>query len=53
MTVLEEQKLDRAIAFVLKRIDENLEQFTEKFPSPDSRNYVYREFPNYLWRQIT
>ena len=49
MTILEEQKLDRAIAFVLKRIDENLEKFTEKFPSPDSRNYVYREFPNYEW----
>ena len=29
MTILEEQKLDRAIAFVLKRIDENLEKFTE------------------------
>ena len=49
MNILETKKLDYAIDFILKRIDDNLEEFTDKFPSPDSRNYVYKPSPNYEW----
>ena len=40
---------EEAIKFVLKKTDENLEVFTDKFPGPSSINNVYPVTDNYEW----
>lgn len=41
--------IEDAIAFVLKKIDENLSEFTYKFPASASKNNVYPAVENYEW----
>jgi unsaturated chondroitin disaccharide hydrolase len=38
-----------AIQYVLRKIDQNLETFTEKFPAPASQNNVYSAIDNIDW----
>ncbi len=47
--IISDEKLERALSFILKRIDDNLEHFTDIFPTSDSRGYVYQDYPNYEW----
>jgi len=49
MNILDSKKLDYAIDFILKRIDENIVTFEGEFPNSDSRNYVYTGHINYEW----
>ena len=46
---LSKEKLHEAIQYVLKKIDENLETFTYKFPSAASRGNVYDAWENTDW----
>lgn len=39
----------KAIAFVLQKIDENLAGFADKFPAPASRNNIYPAIDNTEW----
>lgn len=41
--------IENAIQFVLKKMDENLEVFTDKFPAPSSEGNVYPAADNYEW----
>jgi unsaturated chondroitin disaccharide hydrolase len=41
--------LDQAICFVLKKIDENMKIFGNKFPAPASYNNVYLTIENIEW----
>jgi unsaturated chondroitin disaccharide hydrolase len=41
--------VNRSIQFVLSRIDQNLETFTEKFPAPSSIAGVYAPIDNVEW----
>lgn len=41
--------IKEAISFVLKKIDDNLETFTYKFPAPASVNNVYPAIDNIEW----
>jgi unsaturated chondroitin disaccharide hydrolase len=43
------EEVKTAIDFVLKKIDENLEEFTYKFPAPASKNNVYEAIDNIDW----
>lgn len=38
-----------AISYILKKIDENLEEFTYKFPAPASKNNIYEGIENTDW----
>lgn len=49
MNILEQQKLDKALDFIIKRVDENLKLFSIIFPTPDSSGYRYGVYPNYEW----
>lgn len=50
MNVLSERKLDNTIDFILNRIDLNIKQFkNEVFPSPESKDYIYRDADNFEW----
>lgn len=40
---------EEAIAYILKKIDENLETFTYKYPAPASINNVYPAIDNIEW----
>ncbi|MCP4405427.1 MAG: glucuronyl hydrolase, partial [bacterium] len=40
---------DTAIQYVLKKIDESLDLFTDKFPAPASQNLVYPTIENIEW----
>jgi unsaturated chondroitin disaccharide hydrolase len=46
---LSRKEIKQAIEFVLKKIDENLEEFTYKFPAPASKNNVYEAIENNYW----
>lgn len=39
----------QAIGYILKKIDQNLESFTEQFPAPASKNHVYPAVENVHW----
>lgn len=41
--------IQSAINYVLKKIDENLEVFSHKFPAPSSEGNVYAATENYEW----
>lgn len=40
---------DTAIQYILKKIDDNLDVFTEKFPAPASQNNIYPAIDNVDW----
>jgi len=40
---------DKAIRFILHKIDQNIEQFSDTFPSPTSVNLVYKQSGNVEW----
>lgn len=46
---LSREEIKAAIEFVIKKIDENIETFTYKFPAPASRNNVYEGIENVDW----
>lgn len=46
---LQRDEIKSAIDFVLKKIDENLECFTYKFPAPASKNDIYEAIDNTDW----
>ncbi|WP_422661477.1 glycoside hydrolase family 88 protein [Paenibacillus sp. EC2-1] len=48
-TVWTKQKVESAIGFVLKRIDQNLDTFSLKFPAPASRGNIYEPIENTEW----
>lgn len=41
--------VNEAISYILKKIDENLETFTYKFPAPASKNNIYEGIDNIDW----
>jgi unsaturated chondroitin disaccharide hydrolase len=43
------EDIQKAINFVLKKIDENLDTFTNMFPAPASKNGIYEAIPNNYW----
>lgn len=43
------EEIMSAINFVIKKIDENIEKFTYKFPAPASKNNVYEAIDNVDW----
>lgn len=43
------EDIKKAIDFVLKKIDENLAVFTDKYPAPASKNLVYPAIDNTDW----
>jgi unsaturated chondroitin disaccharide hydrolase len=43
------EKVQAAIDFILKKIDEKLDAFTYKFPAPASKNNVYEAIDNTDW----
>lgn len=47
--MLNKEKIKSAMDFILKKIDENIETFTYKFPSPASRNNIYEAIDNVDW----
>jgi unsaturated chondroitin disaccharide hydrolase len=47
--VLTREFCEKAIVFILKKIDENLETFTYKYPAPASENNVYPAIDNVEW----
>ncbi len=49
MNILEQKKLDKALDFIVKRVDDNLKLFSIIFPTSDSCNYRYGVYPNYEW----
>lgn len=40
---------ENAIAYILQRIDNNLDLFRDKFPAPASRNHIYPAVENVEW----
>lgn len=46
---LSKEEVQSAVNFIIKKIDENLEEFTYKFPAPASKNNVYEEIDNTDW----
>lgn len=46
---IDPSEIKAAIDFVIKKIDENLESFTEKFPAPASKNNIYEAIDNTDW----
>jgi len=48
-TVIDRAYCERAIDFVLQKIDENLPSFTGRFPAPVSTKNIYQPIPNNDW----
>jgi unsaturated chondroitin disaccharide hydrolase len=48
-SVVDREFCERQIAFLLEKIDENLEPFSEKFPAPASKGNVYPAIDNTEW----
>ena len=46
---ISKEEIKAAIEFILKKIDENIEEFTYKFPAPASVNNVYEGIDNVDW----
>lgn len=46
---MDKKFVEDAIGFVLKKIDENLGTFVQKFPAPASKNQVYEAIENVDW----
>ena len=49
MKIIEPKKLDYALDFILKRIEQNMKTYSIIFPPPQSSNYRYGVYPNYEW----
>ncbi|MCV4232656.1 glycoside hydrolase family 88 protein [Virgibacillus sp. LDC1] len=49
VTTWTQQRTEAAIEFVLHRIDQNLDMFSNRFPSPASRNNIYETIGNTEW----
>lgn len=47
--VLTKEHCEEAIAFILEKIDQNLDTFTYKYPAPASVNNVYQPVDNVDW----
>jgi unsaturated chondroitin disaccharide hydrolase len=47
--VVDREFCEKQIAFLLEKIDENLEPFSEKFPAPASKGNVYPAIDNTEW----
>ncbi|WP_028611559.1 glycoside hydrolase family 88 protein [Paenibacillus harenae] len=47
--VLTREFCEEAIVFILKKVDENLETFTYKYPAPASENNIYPAIDNIEW----
>lgn len=43
------EQVKQALDYVVKKIDENLEEFTHKYPTPASFNNVYKSIDNIEW----
>ena len=48
-TIWTRRRTEAAIEFVLDKIDENLDTFSDRFPSPASRNHIYEPIGNTEW----
>ena len=50
MNIIDQQKLDKALDFVLQRIERGINTYRSYvFPSPQSHNYRYPIYPNFEW----
>lgn len=47
--LIAEEKLQSAIDFVLKKLDDYADTFIDKFPAPQSKNYIYPAIENVDW----
>lgn len=47
--IISNEKLDGAIAYVLKKLDESMPEFTYKFPAAQSEGYIYPAIDNICW----
>lgn len=47
--VLNKEEIMRAIDFIIKKIDKNIEKFTYKFPAPASVSNIYEAIDNVDW----
>jgi len=47
--VISNEEIKSALDFILKKIDENMEEFTYKFPAPASKNNIYEAIDNIDW----
>ena len=47
--ILTKEEISKALNFVIKKIDENLENFTYDFPSSASKNNIYQKNKNDIW----
>ena len=46
---LSKEEVSKAIGYILKKIDENLDTFTDKLPAPASVNNIYEAIDNIDW----
>lgn len=49
MNIVKQDKLDYALDFILKRVEQNTKIYSIIFPPPQSYNYRYGIYPNYEW----
>ena len=49
MNIIDSKKLNYALDFILKRIEQNMKIYSFVFPPPQSNNYHYDVYPNYDW----
>lgn len=49
MNILDTKKLNNALDFILKRVEESMKTYTIIFPTSQSYNYRYDVYPNYEW----
>lgn len=48
-SLLTKEEIKEALDFIIKKIDENLEEFTHKYPTPASFDNVYKPIDNIEW----
>lgn len=48
-SVLNKSKIENAINYILKKVDENIKIFSDKFPSPASIKNTYQSIDNIEW----
>lgn len=46
---ISKEEIEKAINFVLQKIDNNMDKFTYKFPAPSSKNNIYEAIDNNDW----
>jgi len=47
--ILTKEEVKKALDFIIKKIDENLDTFTNKYPTPASFNNIYKPIDNIEW----